>query len=55
MTHRVKTIVESKSSNHCCQPLEPKGSHVFVLSKLLMDIQRDVKNKLIKNISVKAS
>ncbi|MEH6449438.1 MAG: hypothetical protein V7765_12260 [Oleispira sp.] len=53
MVRRVKIITESKNSNHCCQPLEPEGSHMFSLSKLLIDIQRDVKNKLIENASVK--
>jgi len=55
MIHRVKKVTESKSSNHCCQPLEPAGSHVFALSKLLIDIQRDVKNKTIANARVQAA
>jgi hypothetical protein len=49
MIHRVKKVTEPKSSNHCCQPPEPADSHVFALSKLLIDIQRDVKNKTIAN------
>jgi hypothetical protein len=52
MIHRVKKITEPKSSNHCCQPLEPAGSHVFALSKVLVNIQRDMKNKLIANANV---
>jgi len=55
MTRRVKTIAESKSSNHCCQLLEHKKSHVFSLSELLIDIQRDVKKKTIENARVQAS
>jgi len=52
MIHRVKKITEPKSSNHGCQPLEPAGSHVFALSKVLINIQRDMKNKSIENSRV---
>ncbi len=52
MIHRVKKITEPKSSNHCCQPLEAAGSHVFALSKVLINIQRDMKNKTIVNARV---
>lgn len=55
MIRRVEKITESKNRNHCCQPLEPTGSHMFSLSKLLIDIQRDVKSKLIENASVQTS
>ena len=55
MTRRIKTIAESKSSNHCCRLLEPKESHVFSLSELLIDIQREVKKKTIENARMQAS
>ena len=55
MIRRVNKIIESNNCSHCCQTLEPKGSHVFALSKLLIDIQRDVKSKSIANASVVTS
>ena len=54
MARQVKKIAESKSSNHCCQLLEPKVSHVLSLSELLIDIQREVKKKSTENARVKA-
>ncbi|MEH6447385.1 MAG: hypothetical protein V7765_01890 [Oleispira sp.] len=55
MVHQVKKITESKSSNHSDQAQESAVSHVFAWSKLLIDIQRDVKNKSIANASVQTA
>jgi|TARA_B110000211_G_scaffold175625_1_gene198528 hypothetical protein len=55
MIHQVKKITELKSSNHSYQVQEFAVSHVFALSKLLIDIQREVKNKLIANARVRTT